>query len=213
MIDNETTARIEEIPPPEGRERGWYPDPLGSTAERYWDRTWLDLTRVPKAKLVSRLPTQGTASRRRRILRFPLSFVAGRAGGERVNGGAPKLEQSLRRSHQKQELEVESRKRSFFESPAGRARLSFGQKHRVFQFQLDLARPETIVIPGVEGTAPLATNDPVDILNSVVVEGWKLVAGTFEYAEMRNGAVGFYLFKRSKKRQRKMNDPWTVPAP
>lgn len=212
MIDDQTTARLGEIPPPERRERGWYPDPLGSTAERYWDRTWLDLTRVPKARLVSRLPTQGTASRRRGVLRLPLSFVTGRSGEERVNGGAPRLEKSLRRSHQKQELEVESRKRAFFESPAGRARLSFGQKHRVFQFQLDLGRPETFVIPGVEGTAPLATNDPVDILNSVVVEGWKLVAGTFEYAEMRGGAVGFYLFKRSKKRQRKMNDPWTVPT-
>jgi hypothetical protein len=46
-----------------------------------------------------------------------------------------------------------------------------------------------------------------DILISVVAEGWKLVAGAFVYAEMGGGAGGCYLFKRSKKRHRKMNDP------
>jgi hypothetical protein len=210
MNAEETSARIEEVPPPEGNERGWYPDPLGSTAERYWDRSWLDLTRVPKTKLASRLPSQSATSRRRRAFRFPLSFVAGRAGLSEANGGPLGKGRTPQRYQQKQMLEVEARKRAFFESPAGRARLSFGQKHRVFQFELDLGRPETIVIPGVDGTAPLATSDPVDILNSVVAEGWKLVAGSFEYADTRGGAVGFYLFKRSKKRLREMNDPWRV---
>ena len=213
MYDNQKTAHIEQIPPPAGNEPGWYPDPLGSTAERYWDRTWLDLTRVPKVKLIAAPPSPATASRKRRAFRLPLLFASDRAGGQQVSQRPPGQDRSTQKSKQKQELEVEARKRAFFESPAGRARVSFGQKHRLFQFELDLSGSETFVIPNVEGAAPVATSDPVDILNSVVAEGWKLVTGTFEYADMRGDAVGFYLFKRSKKRQRKMNDPWRTPGP
>ena len=55
------------------------------------------------------------------------------------------------------------------------------------------------------------TTDPVDILNSVTVEGWKLVTGKFIHSEMRNGVVGCYLFKRSQKRRLAMNNPWQDP--
>ena len=50
-MDQTIANRIHEIPPPHAKEPGWYPDPLGSTAERYWDRTWLELTRVPIGNL------------------------------------------------------------------------------------------------------------------------------------------------------------------
>ena len=54
----------------------------------------------------------------------------------------------------------------------------------------------------------MITSDPVHILNSVVVEGWKLKEGTFFWADSWGGIVGFYLFRRSQKRHRTMSDPW-----
>jgi hypothetical protein len=206
--------RVHEIPPPEAKEPGWYPDPLGSTAERYWDGTWLELIRVPKVKLVSRMPARSAKRQKwgRRGLRLPLALVGREAPAQPSDERAPGDARARSKAEQKRSTEVEARKQAFFESPAGRARLSFGQKQRLFQFELELEGREAVVIPGVEGTAPRSTSDTVDILNSVVSEGWKLVAGSFVYAEMRGGPVGFYLFKRSKKRHREMNDPWKGSA-
>jgi hypothetical protein len=204
-MDNAQAQRIQEIPPPAAKEPGWYPDPLGSTAERYWDGTWLELIRVPKLRLASEVPFRSAKRPRwaRQGLRLPMALI-----GRQPSAQAPTGKRTRDKAEQKRLTEVEAGKQEFFESPAGRARISFGQKHRLFQCELELTRREPVIIPGVEGTAPQSTTDPVDILNSVVAEGWKLAAGSFVYAEMRGGAVGFYLFKRSKKRYRKMSDPW-----
>lgn len=201
MIDGQS-QRIQEIPPPEAKEPGWYPDPLGSTAERYWDGTWLELIRVPKVRLASEVPFRSAKRPRwaRQGLRLPLALI-----GRQPSAEAPRARD---RAEQKRLTAAEERKQAFFESPAGKARLSFGQKHQLFQCELELTTRALVVIPGVEGTTPRSTTDPVDILNSVIAEGWKLVAGSFVYNEMRGGAVGFYLFKRSKKRHRMMSDPW-----
>ncbi len=214
-LQEQVHERIHEIPPPAAKEAGWYPDPLGSTWERRWDGTWLELTRSPRARLVPGAPftppSQGDVRHRNPWgLRLPRALVGRRepeAAGPSENGHAPVGGWLRQRAEQKWAAEVEARKQAFFETPAGRARLSFGQKHRLFQFELPLALHNPIVIPGIEGTAPYWTSDPVDILNSVISEGWKLVAGTYVHVEMR-GPVGYYLFKRSKKRCRKLNDPW-----
>ena len=66
--------------------------------------------------------------------------------------------------------------------------------------------------PGPAGAPARLTTDPVDILNAVTVEGWKLVTGKFIHSEMRNGVVGCYLFKRSQKRRLPMNNPWQAPS-
>jgi Protein of unknown function (DUF2510) len=194
--------RIAEIPAPAAKEPGWYPDPLGSTRERFWDRSWLDLTRVPEVRLP--LPTAPPSTNGHHPRKGLLSLVglkpAPQPEPEEVKAGG--------KAERKKRKEVEERKREFFESPAGRARLSFGQKHGVFQCYLPLTRPELVVIPGIKGAAPLISSDPVQILNSVVAEGWKLTAGSFFWADADGGVVGFYMFKRSKKRQREMNDPW-----
>lgn len=205
-MDQATAHRIHEIPPPPAKEPGWYPDPLGSTAERYWDRTWLELTRVPKvrpaAPIVDPVPNaNGNGHHGKRGLRFPLSLVGFKS---------PEVEppRPADKGSRKQLKEKDERKREFFESPAGKARLSFGQDHKLFQCHLALTRPEPFVIPGIEGGSPFITSDPVHVLNSVVVEGWKLKEGTFFWADSWGGIVGFYLFRRSKKQHRKMNDPW-----
>lgn len=192
--------RIKEIPAPSAREPGWYPDPLGSTAERYWDRGWLDLTRVPQQRLVlPPAPVQNGHHPKKSLL----SLV-----GLKSAPPEPEASGAVSKSERRKRKEVEERKLEFFESPAGRARLSYGQKHRVFQCNLRLTRPEVAVIPGVVGAAPLITSDPVHILNSVIAEGWKLEAGSFFWADADGGVVGYYMFKRSKKRLRDMNDPW-----
>jgi Protein of unknown function (DUF2510) len=194
--------RIAEIPAPPAKEPGWYPDPLGSTAERYWDRTWLDLTRVPQVRL--RMPSPAATPNGHHPRKGLLSLV-GLKPQPAPEAEAPR---SGSKSERKRRKEVEERKGEFFASPAGRARLSYGQKHGVFQCCLPLTRPELVVIPGVAGAAPLITSDPVQILNSVVAEGWKLTAGSFFWADADGGVVGYYMFKRSKKRHREMNDPW-----
>jgi hypothetical protein len=102
---------------------------------------------------------------------------------------------------------MEEQREAFFRSPAGRARLAFERGQHLFQYELELDRIWPTLIPGPLGAPHRVTEDPVDILNSVVVEGWKLVDGKFFYAETR-GVFGFYLFRRSKKRRRQMNDPW-----
>jgi len=200
--------RIHLAPPPEAKEPGWYPDPLGSTSERYWDRTWLELTRPPKAKLAFESPARNdNGLGGRRILRLPHAFVGHEQPAQPTDDEhAPRETRARRRAKKKGLAAVEARRQAFFETPPGKARLSFDQKHRLFQCELSLTHPTPIIIPGVEGTAPQWTSDPVDILNAVVAEGWKLVAGSFVHSEMR-GTIGCYLFKRSKKRLRKMNHP------
>jgi Protein of unknown function (DUF2510) len=202
-------GQVHRVPPPGAKEPGWYPDPLGSAWERYWDGAWLELTRPPQAKLAFRAPSRnGNGLLGRRGRRLPHALVQDdqpeRPAEEEQ---AAKDTWARRRAKKKHRAAMEARKQAFFETPPGKARLSFGQKHRLFQCELSLTDPAPILIPGVEGTAPQWTTDPVDILNAVVAEGWKLVAGSFVHGEMR-GTVGYYLFKRSKKRRRKMNDPW-----
>jgi Protein of unknown function (DUF2510) len=205
-MQNDLSQRVHEIPAPAAKEAGWYPDPLGSTAERYWDGAWLELTRVPKAGLNGHLRQSPVPKQGWKRLRLALAGRPQPLPGPVVPAATSTTAPD--KSEKKRSSEVEKRKRAFFESPAGRARLCFGRKQRVFQCEIDLWAAPEIVIPGVEGTAPQSTSDTVEILNSVVAEGWKLVAGSFVYAEMRGGPVGIYLFKRSKKRRRQMNDPW-----
>jgi hypothetical protein len=107
---------------------------------------------------------------------------------------------------------VEAAEQAFYLTPAGRARLAYKRGHQLFQYELEVNGLEPTVIPGHIGSPALQTTDPVDILNSVTVEGWKLVSGKFLHSEMRNGAVGCYLFKRSQKRRLGMNNPWQDPS-
>ena len=61
---------------------------------------------------------------------------------------------------------------------------------------------------------PAGQNVRLKLMNrtgTVTVEGWKLVTGKFIHSELRNGAVGCYLFKRSQKRRLSMNNPWQDP--
>jgi hypothetical protein len=107
---------------------------------------------------------------------------------------------------------VAAAEQAFYLTPAGRARLAYKRGHRLFQYELEINELPPTVIPGLVGSPALETTDPVDILNSVTVEGWKLVTGKFIHSEMRNGAVGCYLFKRSQKRRLSMNNPWQDPS-
>ena len=107
---------IHEIPPPHAKEPGWYPDPPGSTAERYWDRTWLKLTRVPKVRPAAPLADGlSNGHHGKRSLRFPLSLVGFKSPP--VEGDEPPPADKASR---KQLKEKDERKREFFESPAGK---------------------------------------------------------------------------------------------
>lgn len=123
-------------------------------------------------------------------------------------GKTARLERAEEREQQRRVESMEAAKEAFFESPAGRARLAYKRGHRLFQYELAVNELEPTVVPGQVGAPATVTTDPVDILNSVTVEGWKLVTGKFFHSEMRHGVIGCYLFKRSQKRRLAMNNPW-----
>jgi hypothetical protein len=123
-------------------------------------------------------------------------------------GRAAREQRAQERERQKRLMSVEAARQAFLRTPAGRARLAYARGHRLFQYELEIDGLGPTIIPGPIGSPSRETTDPVDILNSVTVEGWKLVTGKFIHVEMRNGVVGCYLFKRSQKRRQPMNDPW-----
>jgi hypothetical protein len=127
-------------------------------------------------------------------------------------GKAAREERAELREREKQLRSAEAAKQAFFETPAGRARLAYKRGHRLFQYELEINELEPRIIPGPVGSPARETTDPVDVLNSVTVEGWKLVTGKFIHSEMRNGVIGCYLFKRSQKRRLAMNNPWQDPG-
>jgi hypothetical protein len=199
--------RLRECRPPQARQAGWYPDPLGSTAERFWDREWMELIRPSRLRLPSngarRDPEPRHGVRLPSLRRLPVL--------QKPSLGRDTREQRAReREHEKERIAVEAGRQEFFATPAGRARLAFEKGQRLFQYELELDRLSPTLIPGPSGAPARVTEDPVDILNSVAVEGWKLVEGKFFYVEARGGVFGCYLFKRSKKRRQPMNDPWLL---
>jgi hypothetical protein len=116
-------------------------------------------------------------------------------------------ERAQERERQRELASEEAAKQAFFQTPAGRARLAYKQGHRLFQYELEISELQPLVIPGLFGAPSRETTDPVDVLNSVTVEGWKLATGKFIHSEMR-GVIGCYLFKRSQKRRLRTNNPW-----
>jgi hypothetical protein len=195
--------RLHNAPAPQGQEAGWYPDPLGTTAERFWDGRWRELIRTPRLRLAAEALVREEAQQSPRLpllSRLPSLQMPPLSKEKREQRGRE-------REHIKQRLWMEAERQAFFQSPAGRARLAFERGQRLFQYELEIDRVQPTLIPGPVGSQPRLTEDAVDVLNSVVVEGWKLVDGKFFYVESR-GLVGCYLFKRSKKRRLQMNDPW-----
>lgn len=195
--------RLRDAAAPYGQKPGWYPDPLGTTAERFWDGQWMELIRTPRLRLAAEALVREEAAQAPRpplISRIPALQLPPLSKEKRE-------QRSRERDHLRQRLWMETERQAFFQSPAGRARLAFERGQHLFQYELEIDQVGPTAIPGPLGTSPRTTEDAVDILNSVVVEGWKLVDGKFFYVESR-GLVGCYLFKRSKKRRRQMNDPW-----
>jgi hypothetical protein len=139
---------------------------------------------------------------KRRVFRLPL--LRGRSALDTASRG----ERAELKEREKQLRSVEAAKEAFFQTPAGRARLAYKRGHRLFQYELEINELSPTIIPGPAGAPARETTDPVDILNAVTVEGWKLVTGKFIHSEIRGGAVGCYLFKRSQKRRLSMNNPW-----
>lgn len=141
----------------------------------------------------------------RRLFRLPL------LRGRSATGATSREERAELKEREKELKSAEAAKDAFFETPAGRARLAYKRGHRLFQYELEIDELNPTLIPGPAGAPARVTTDPVDILNAVTVEGWKLVTGKFIHSELRNGVVGCYLFKRSQKRRLAMNNPWQSP--
>jgi hypothetical protein len=158
-------------------------------------------TEAPERKVAD----VSVAPEKRRAFRLP--SLRGRTALVPPLDKAAREERAEEKEREKRLASVEAAEQAFYRTPAGRARLAYKRGHRLFHNDL-----EPTVIPGLVGSPALETTDPVDILNSVTVEGWKLVTGKFIHSEMRNGAIGCYLFKRSQKRRLSMNNPWQDPG-
>jgi hypothetical protein len=143
---------------------------------------------------------------KRRVFRLPL------LRGRSATDTASREERAELKERERELRSAAAAKEAFFETPAGRARLAYNRGHRLFQYELEINELDPTLIPGPAGAPARVTTDPVDILNAVTVEGWKLVTGKFIHSEMRNGVVGCYLFKRSQKRRLAMNNPWQAPS-
>jgi hypothetical protein len=150
--------------------------------------------------------TEVGATDKRRLFRLPL--LRGRTAIDATS----RDERAELKEREKKLRSAEAAKDAFFETPAGRARLAYKRGHRLFQYELEINELSPTLIPGPAGAPARVTTDPVDILNAVTVEGWKLVTGKFIHSEMRHGVVGCYLFKRSQKRRLAMNNPWQAPS-
>lgn len=199
--------KLAQCPPPAAAVPGWYPDPLGSTGERYWDGTWQAAVRPGRRSLPVAGPSTNDAPPRRRpaLLRLferrPALTVPALSRGTRE-------QRAREREEERQAALVEAAREAFLATPAGRARTAFDRGQRLFQYSLDVDRAQPMVIPGRPGSRAVETVDPVDVLNAVTAEGWKLVSGKFIHVEVRGGLLGCYVFKRSQKRHQRMNDPW-----
>jgi len=154
-------------------------------------------------------PGEADKDGKRRIFRLPL--LRGKSALTLPLDKAARDERAEEKEREKRLAAVETAEQAFFQTPAGRARLAYKRGHRLFQYELEINELPPTIVPGLAGSSAFVTTDPVDILNSVTVEGWKLVTGKFIHSEMRNGAVGCYLFKRSQKRRLSMNNPWQDP--
>lgn len=160
---------------------------------------------APAAELERDAADSADAPDRRRLFRMPL------LRGRSAEGTASRDARAVLKEREKRLKSVEAAKEAFFQTPPGRARLAYKRGHRLFQYELEINELSPTVIPGPAGAPARETTDPVDILNAVTVEGWKLVTGKFIHSEIRGGAVGCYLFKRSQKRRLSMNNPWQAP--
>ena len=129
----------------------------------------------------------------------------------------------------RKEAEQRERERQgFFASPGGEARTAYERGDRLFQFVIDVANTQAVVIPMGSAKTATTTKDPVAILNSVCNEGWELVNGSFVFHELgsesrdkflasgqhvavRGTVIGYYLFRRSEANKLGSRDPWDVP--
>ena len=132
--------------------------------------------------------------------------------------GEKRLEKERRRAEGQAAAEanrVAKEQQAFANSPAGQARAAFGRGDHVFQYAVDVANTQAIVVAMAGATNARTSSDPSEILNSVSREGWKLVNGSFVFVEMgsvsrdkfmssgqnvavRGTTVGYYLFRRSE---------------
>ncbi len=208
--DQTQQERLGDCPPPPTGVSGWYPDPLGSTGERYWDGSWREGVKAARARLERDVVENGAGPARRlgRLRRRPTLTVPPLSRGARE-------QRARERERERQDLLTEAARQAFLRTPAGRARVAFERGQRHFQYSLDVDQMRPMAVPGRLGSPAVETLDPVDVLNSVAAEGWKLITGKFIHVETRGGLVGCYLFKRSQKRRERMNDPWlseSIPA-
>jgi hypothetical protein len=126
---------------------------------------------------------------------------------------------------QKRSEQMEKKRKTFFNTPAGQARIAYDRGDHVFQYSIDVMSQQAIVVAMVGSTTAQKTTDPVDVLNSVCREGWELVNGSFVFIEqgqqsrdkfmasgqnvaIKGTTVGYYLFRRCEANRCAPTNPW-----
>jgi hypothetical protein len=138
---------------------------------------------------------------------------------------AAKEEQQRRAADQRRLAAIESAKRAFFDTPAGRARAAYDEGDHVFQCCFDVMSQGAVIVAMIGSTNTKKTNDPTAILNSVCREGWELITGSFVFVEegsqsrdkfmssgqniaVKGRTMGYYLFRRSEANAEPRVNPW-----
>ena len=122
-------------------------------------------------------------------------------------GRAAREERAEERERQRQMASVEAADRPFFGHPPAKRVLAYSVDTS-FPVRTGARRTRANGLPGLTRLARPRDQRPVDILNSVSVEGWKLVTGKFIYSEMRNGVIGCLPLQAFAEAVTSMNNPW-----
>ena len=140
---------------------------------------------------------------------------------EQAQADAAKAQKRQEDETQRRAKEQEKAEKAFARTPAGEARAAFARGDYVFQYSTDVMNQQAIITHMVGSTTLQKTSDPIAILNSVCLEGWELVNGSFVFVEqgeqsrdkfmssgqnvaIKGQTVGFYLFKRCEANRREL---------
>jgi hypothetical protein len=156
---------------------------------------------------------------------------------EREAQAAKRYAQDAEKKAQKEAKAREKLRKSFYESPAGQARVAFERGDMVFQYETNVRSNKAVVrsigfgssAAGKETLGSRVARGPVDTLNTVASEGWEIVSASFVFVQtgqesrdkfMKSGqqvaiagtVMGYYVFKRNETLKTASADPWDVSA-
>jgi hypothetical protein len=154
-----------------------------------------------------------------------MALLRGKTEEERAQASEIRARQEREKQDNKRTEQMEKARKTFFGTPAGKARLAYERADQVFQYDHNVMSQKAVIVAMVGASNTKTTADPSVILNTVCNEGWELVTGSFVFVEqgmqsrdklmssgqnvaIKGATVGYYLFRRCEANKRATNNPW-----